>query len=89
MATRDSRHTTADRPARLDRRAIVEVAGNIEDAKVAAIERCGATRAQLEAAVAWAAGQTGVMGMRPLSGAVAEVYDILTADEAFEVDERD
>jgi hypothetical protein len=89
MATRESRHTTADPSARLDRRAILEIAGNIEDAKVAAIERSGATRNQLEAAVAWAAGQSGVMGKQhqPLSGAVAEIYEILTADEAFD-DER-
>jgi len=87
MASRDPMHTAS---GHLGRRAILEVAGDIEDAKVAAIERCGVTREDLEAAVAWAAGQTGVMGKqhRSLSGAVAEVYDILTADEAFD-DEGD
>lgn len=71
--------------ARPDRRAILEIAGNIEDAKVAAIERSGATTEQLEEAVAWASGLSGQMGKarRPLSGVVAEVYDILTADEDF------
>jgi hypothetical protein len=90
MATRESTHSSAGRPTRLDRDTILEIAGNIEDAKVAAIERSGATRGQLETAVAWAAGQSGVMGKQhqSLSGVVAEVYDILTADEPFD-DERD
>lgn len=90
MATRDSSHSTADRPGRLGRHDILEIAGDIEDAKVAAIERSGATRDQLEAAVAWATGQSGVMGKqhKPLSGVIAEVYDILTADEALD-EERD
>ena len=87
MASQDPTHAAS---GRLGRRAILAIAGNIEDAKVAAIERCGVSREDLEAAVAWAAGQTGVMGKqhRPLSGAVAEAYDILTADEVFD-DEGD
>lgn len=75
---------------RLSREEILKIAGNISDAKVAAIEATGATRAQLDAAVAWAAGESDVMGeaRRPLSGIVAEVYEILTADETYD-DERD
>lgn len=76
--------------AHLSRREILDIAGNIEDAKVAAIERSGATVKQLEEAVAWASGLSGVMSKErhPLSGVVAEVYEILTADEDFG-DERD
>ena len=69
----------------LSRREILDVAGNIEDAKVAAIERSGATVEQLEEAVAWASGLSGVMSKErhPLSGVVADVYEILAADEEF------
>ncbi len=76
--------------SRLSRREILDVAGNIEDAKVAAIERSGATIEQLEEAVAWASGLSGVMSKErhPLSGVVADVYEILTADEELG-DERD
>lgn len=53
-----------------------------DDAKVAAIQATGATSDQLEQAVAWACGESDVMGeeRRPLSGVVARLYDILTAD---------
>ena len=62
---------------------------DITDARAAAIEACGATPPQLEEAIAWAAGESDVMGgelERPLDGPVAALYDILTADEAFEGD---
>ena len=76
--------------ARLSRREILDIAGNIEDANVAAIERSGATVEQLEEAVAWASGLSGVMSKErhPLSGVVADLYEILTADEEFG-EERD
>ena len=71
--------------SRLSRRDILDIAGNIEDAKVAAIERSGATVEQLEEAVAWASGLSGVMSKErhPRSGVVAEVYEVLTADEDY------
>ena len=74
----------------LSRREILETAGNIEDAKLAAIEASAATRTQLEEAVAWASGQSDVMGeeRHPLSGRVGQLYEILTADEDYG-DERD
>jgi hypothetical protein len=74
----------------LARSEILEIAGNIEDAKVAAIEQSGATIEQLEEAVAWASGLSGVMSKErhPLSGVVAEIYEILTADENYR-DERE
>jgi len=69
----------------LARSEILRIAGNIEDAKVAAIERSGATAGELEEAVAWASGLSGVMSKerRPLSGVVARIYEVLTADEDF------
>jgi len=69
----------------LGRAEILDIAGAIDDAKVAAIERSGATTEQLEEAVAWASGLSGVMSKErhPLSGVVAQLYEILTADEDF------
>ena len=57
--------------------------GPIDDAKLAAIEATGATMAQLEQVVAWACGESDVMAAErlPLSGVVAQVYEILTVDE--------
>jgi hypothetical protein len=74
----------------LSRADIVQMAGDIGDAKVVAIEASGATLEQLEEAVAWAGGQDQLMskGGHPLSGIVGELHVILTADEAFS-DERD
>jgi hypothetical protein len=74
----------------LSRVDIVQMAGNIGDAKVAAIEASGATLEQLEEAVAWARGQDELMGKggHPLSGIFGELHETLTADEAFG-DERD
>ncbi|MGH7185274.1 MAG: hypothetical protein ACREIB_03215 [Pseudomonadota bacterium] len=60
-----------------------DIIGDIEDTKVAAIVATGATLDDLEAAVAWAAGENNVMGdARHLaSPTIAAVYDILTAGE--------
>lgn len=68
---------------KLDHGRIVAVVGPMDDAKIAAIEATGASLEQLEEAVAWAAGESDVMGAGrlPLTGVVAEIYDILTADE--------
>jgi len=66
----------------------VEIFGPLPDARIAAILATGATVRQLEEAAAWAAGESDVMGQmrRPVSGPVAVVYDILTANEAFAED---
>ena len=74
----------------LTRAEIVRVAGDIGDAKVASIEALDATLEELEAAIAWALGESDVMGDQrvPLAGRTAMLYDILTADEDYG-DERD
>jgi len=79
------KHGTGNAAAHLGRAEILDIAGNIDDAKVAAIERSGATVEHLEQAVAWASGLSGVMSKerRPLSGVVARLHEILTADEDF------
>ncbi len=68
-----------------------ELLPDILDEKAAAILRSGAELHELQEAIAWAGGQSGVMGelRRPLSGSVAVVYDILTSDLGPEERERD
>jgi hypothetical protein len=70
----------------LTREDVISVAGEMADARIAAIIATGATLAELEEAVAFAAGENDVMGdmRRPAAGRVADVYDILTIEEAFE-----
>ena len=71
--------------AGLTHAAILRIAGDISDAKAAAVEAAGATPEELEEAAAWAVGESDVMGKLrlPLSGKVAVLYDILTADEDY------
>jgi len=56
---------------------------DITDAKAAAILATEATVEELEVAIAWAEGESDVMGeaRHPLSGAAAQIYEVLTADE--------
>jgi hypothetical protein len=67
---------------------VVEILGPMPDARIAAILATGATLEQLEEAAAWAAGESDVMGdlRRPVIGPVADVYDIITADEVLAED---
>jgi hypothetical protein len=69
----------------LTHEAILGIAGDISDAKAAAVAATGATPEELEEAAAWAVGEDDVMGKLrlPLSGRVAVLYDILTADEDY------
>ncbi len=59
--------------------------GRVDDASMAAILAIGPSVSELEEAVAWATGESDVMGEleRSLGGAAARVYDILTQDEAW------
>jgi hypothetical protein len=77
---------TADR-AKLHE--IMDLLGDIEAAKAEAILATGATLAEIEEAQAWASGESDVLGdlKRPPSGAVAEVYDVLSSEEP--LDDRD
>jgi hypothetical protein len=77
------------RPATLAE--IRQMVGDAEAAKLEAILATGATPAQIGEAMAWASGESDVMGgelERPLSGPVAAVYEIL-ASELPPLDERD
>ena len=86
----DSPHGSRSSARKLTHDLIPTIAGEMADAKIAAILATEATVEDLEEAVAWASGESDVMGEErlPLSGLASVVYDILTADEAYEDDER-
>lgn len=73
----------------LTHRQIVDILGDIDTDKVTAILKTEATEKDLEEVRLWLAGEDDVMGEleRPLTGAAAEVFDILSAEEEAE-DER-
>ncbi len=81
---------TSDVKPGLTHEQVVGVAGRIDDVRVAEIIATGATIEELEEAVAWASGESDVMGDLRLraSPVVGEVYEILTAEEKL-ADERD
>ncbi len=68
---------------------IVRIAGDITDEKIAAILKSGGSFEDLEEAVAWATGESDVMGDErlPLRGVASQIYEILTTDE-IDADER-
>jgi hypothetical protein len=69
---------------------IRRLCGDVQDWKIAAVLARQATLADLEEAVAWQAGLDDEMGAerKSLEGSVAELYDILTADEPSDDDRR-
>lgn len=69
---------------------VVEMIGEISNAKIAAILTARPTIEDLEEAIAWAAGESDIMGEErlPLTGVAARVCEILTADENDDSDER-
>jgi hypothetical protein len=77
-------------PSATDERVTVaeirSIIGDIEDAKAAAIEATGASVAELREAYLYAQGYGDVVDRsgHPLMGRVAEIYEILTADEDLE-----
>ncbi len=68
---------------------VTDVVGRIDDEKVAAIIATGATLEELVEAYAWTVDESDALAdaEKSLSGTVAEIYDILMADEAWD-DER-
>jgi hypothetical protein len=80
-----------DRPFRAatlgEIRAIV---GELEDAKFEAILATGVTPAELEQALAWAEGESDVMGEmeRPLEGRVAAAYAVLITEAPLDGHDR-
>ncbi|MGH6952878.1 MAG: hypothetical protein ACREGL_01750 [Alphaproteobacteria bacterium] len=74
------------RSGRLTREDVIHVAGELDDLKLGRILATGATMAELEQALAWSQGESDVMGdaRQRLTGRVAELYEILAAEEEFE-----
>ena len=72
----------------LTRNRIVSMAGQMEDAKIAAILATGATVGDLEEAIAWAEAESDVMGEmgKRLDEPAARVYRILMTSKANEPD---
>lgn len=64
--------------------------GDIPDWKIMDIIASNPTLEELEVALAWAAGESDLMGKErhPLSGKTAELYDILMADEEWNDEQR-
>jgi hypothetical protein len=70
-------------PSSLTPQVVRDIAGDLDDAKIAAVLATGASAEQLEEAIAWASGDSDVMGdlERPLAGVVVRLYDILMTGE--------
>lgn len=62
---------------------LLRIVGDVDESKLLAILALRPTVAEVEAAALWAAGSGDVLGKagHPLSGVVAEIYEILKADE--------
>lgn len=70
---------------------VVHLAGDVDDATVAAILGTNASYTEIEEAVRWAGGDAEQLGKagRGLSPAAEAVYDILTSDPTFSPPDRD
>ncbi len=82
--------TETKKPVPVSHETLLELVPDIEDSQAAAIVATGASIREIEEAIGWASGQSGVMGdlRRPLSATVAAVYDILIADREQIEEER-
>ena len=78
-------HIDLKHPQAITTEIVAESLGEIDDAKMAALLATQASVEEFEEALAWASGESDVMGEleKRLGGAAALVYDILTAEERF------
>lgn len=69
---------------------VVQLFRELDDHKIAEILATGATPEELEEAAMWAANEGEVMGelRRPLSGVVAQIYEIVTREERLREEPR-
>jgi hypothetical protein len=76
-------HVDAAANPRLDPEIVVRLCGDILDRTVVAIVGTGASLSDLEAAMAFLHGEDDAMGeeRRPLSGAAAEIYELLAIEQ--------
>lgn len=77
-------------PGPLTHTQVIEIAGQVDDIMAARIIATGATAEDLEEAVAWAAGESDVMGLerKRANTVVHSLYNLLTAERKFP-DDRD
>lgn len=87
MAAAEQSGPSATKPPTYDE--LVRLVGELRPSQLAAIEALGATVNEIEQAVAYASLADDVMGEERISlmGRAAEVYEIITANEALD-DER-
>lgn len=85
MTAETEKRAGTDRRVPLTRAQVAEIVGRIDDVKMAEIIATGAGVEELEEAVAWASGESDVMGKSRLRGSavVRAVYDILTAEDKY------
>jgi hypothetical protein len=88
MATGKSRTPGQGATAALTRDRVVSLAGDLEDAQIAAIIATGATVGDLEEAIAWAEAESDVMGEmeKRLGEPAVRVYEILMTRKETEPD---
>ncbi|GIK98386.1 MAG: hypothetical protein BroJett029_25950 [Alphaproteobacteria bacterium] len=69
--------------SRVTREEIIDIVGRINDFRIAEIIATGATAAEVTEAFTWLTADEHLSGDlgKPLSGTVAQVYEILRADE--------
>ena len=74
----------------LTRDDVVRACGELSDRRVAAILATRASQEELLEAVAWAEGESDVMGeaRKPLAGRAAAVHEILATDDELWEDDR-
>jgi hypothetical protein len=78
---------TEHKPPSLTPQDVRDIVGALDDAKIAAILATSANTEELEEAMAWASGESDVMGLeRPLASVVGQLYDILMTGEEFPED---
>jgi hypothetical protein len=75
--------------ARAGREMVLAIAGPLDDAILARVLAMEATPEELLEAAAWAAQESDVMGeeRKPMTARVAQLYDLITAEEPEREDE--
>ena len=75
--------TAEARRAAATRENVVRITGDVDEHKVLDILALNPTVEEVEEAALWATGDGDILGRtgRPLAGIVADIYEILTADE--------
>ncbi len=86
-----ARQSANPNPPVVTRADVTSLAGDLDDATVAAVIATKATYVEIEEAVKWASGDAEQLGKsgRDLSPAAEAVYDILMADPTFEPPDAD